>query len=220
MARDELDRQLLALRTNITDLCTFVDELLDRAFLTLAVGDPYDARIAQTRENEFDRTCNDIEEKTVRLLTLQQPILATDLRLLVGALVVAQRLQRVGHGAFGIAKLAVELTDTPTSHDAAPAPLLALGKDARSALTAAVTAFVEERIELAQQVINNEPQIDAEYRQQRDDYISRLSLPDEPGKENDAGLPRKITYWLWIAHKLERVADHAVVIARRVQQLQ
>src|SRR6185437_5653783 len=100
MGRPDLDRQITALRGSIEALAQFIDALLDRALSSVATGDAYDARIAKSREDEFDRMCEAIEEQAVSMLTLQQPVVAQDLRLVVAALVVAQRLQRVGHNAF------------------------------------------------------------------------------------------------------------------------
>jgi hypothetical protein len=45
-------------------------------------------------------------------------------------------------------------------------------------------------------------------------------LSASTGTEADENRHRRLTFWLWTAHKLERVADHSVVIAHRVQQMQ
>lgn len=218
MSRTDFDRQLLALRTDITSLEAFVDDLLQRALSSVQDGDAYQARMALSREDEFDRTSGAIEEHTIDLLTLQQPVLAGDLRLLVGGLVVAQRLQRVGHGAFGSARLAIDLAGF-SSKDTTSPELLALGQDARQMLGDAVTAFVKGDLALAQKVIEHEASIDARYRTLRDNLLQALSQAGGQ-QEADEFTHRRLTFWLWIAHKLERVADHAVVIAKRVRQMQ
>jgi phosphate transport system protein len=218
MSRADLDRQLTALRVDISSLEMFVDDLLQRALASVSDGDAYHARIALNREEEFDRTYSAIEERTIDLLTLQQPVLAADLRLLVGGLVVAQRLQRVGHGAFGVARLAIDLAGFATKETTLPA-LLELGQEARQMLHDAVTAFVQNNVAVAQQVITRDQTADTHYRALRDDLLRSLSQVGTH-LETDEFTHRRLTYWLWIGHKLERVADHAVVIAKRVQQLQ
>jgi phosphate transport system protein len=218
MSRTDFDRQLLALRADITALAAFVDDLLQRALASVQEGDAYQARLALSREDEFDRTSGAIEERTIDLLTLQQPVLAGDLRLLVGGLIVAQRLQRVGHGAFGTARLAIDLAGF-SSKDTTSSELLALGQAVRHMLSSAVTAFVQGDLTLAQKVIEHESSIDARYRALRDDLIHALSQAGG-SLEADEFIHRRLTFWLWIAHKLERVADHAVVIAKRAQQMQ
>jgi len=218
MSREDLDRQLTALRADISALETFVDDLLQRALSSVSEGDAYNARIALNREEEFDRTYSAIEERTIDLLTLQQPVLAADLRLLVGSLVVAQRLQRVGHGAFGVARLATDLAGFATKETTLPA-LFELGQEARQMLHDAVTAFVQNNVVMAQQVIASDQAADTHYRTLRDDLLQSLSQVGTQ-LDSDEFTHRRLTFWLWIGHKLERVADHAVVIARRVQQLQ
>ncbi len=218
MPRADLDRQLIALRSDISLLETFVDDLLQRALESVAEGDAYNARIALNREEEFDRTYSAVEDRTVDLLTLQQPVLASDLRLLVGSLVVAQRLQRVGHGAFGVARLAIDLAGFATKETTLPA-LLELGQAARQMLQDAVAAFVQNDAALAQQVVARDQDTDTRYRTLRDHLLQSLSQVGTH-LETDEFTHRRLTFWLWIGHKLERVADHAVVIARRVQQMQ
>lgn len=217
MPRADLDRQLTAMRTNITDLAKFVDELLDRALSSVVTGDAFDARIARSREDEFDRACVALEEHTINLLTLQQPILVNDLRLVVATLVVAQRLQRVGHGALGVAELADNLAAL-TPFAAPPPAILTLGQDARAMLRDAVQALINDDKHAAAQVVARDTTVDGAYQTARDDLLQQLgTLTAET--PNQATLNRRLTFWLWIAHKLERVADHAVVIARRAQQI-
>jgi phosphate transport system protein len=212
MSREDLDRQLAALRTNIADLAQFVDALLDRALTSVVTGDGYDARIALSREDEFDHACETVEEQAVTILTLQQPVLASDLRLVVATLVVAQRLQRVGHNALGVAGLAVDLADLGPSEP--PPALLALARDARGMLHDAMQALLARDGAAADQVVARDTTIDRAYRALRDELLAQnASVPP------DETLHRRLTFWIWIAHKLERVADHAVVIARRARQM-
>lgn len=214
MGREDLERRLTRLRDSMTATATLVDELLDRAIASVQSGDAYDARIALSREDEMDRACGDLEEQTIDLLTLQQPVLASDLRLVVATLVVAQRLQRVGHGALGIARLAEDLANLGT-HQAPPAELLTLSQDGRTLLHDAVQSLITLDRAAAAQVVSRDTQVDATYRTLREDLLLRLSAAG--ASEDD--YHRRLTFWLWIAHKLERVADHGVIIAKRVEHL-
>lgn len=218
MSREDLDRQLTALRTDVTSLGKVVDDVLDRALTSVTTGENYDAHMAQSREEELDRTYEAIEEQTIVMLTLQQPIFAGDLRLLVAALIVAQRQQRAGHSALGVARIALDLAQLHT-HLPPPAALLILGQEARGMLRDAVAAFVGSDTALAAQVAAHDSTVDAVYRGLRDHILQELSASQHHAT-SDANTHRRLTFWLWTAHKLERVADHSVVIARRVQQMQ
>lgn len=217
MPRADLDRQITAMRASIMQLAKFVDELLDRALQSAVTGDAFDARMARSREDEFDHDCVALEEQTINLLTLQQPILANDLRLVVATLVVAQRLQRVGHGALGVAELADNLAAL-SPFQPPPAEIITLGQDARAMLRDAVQALIADDKAAAAQVVARDTTVDGAYQAVRDDLLQQLgalnatSAPPDPQN-------RRLTFWLWIAHKLERVADHAVVIARRAEQI-
>ncbi len=208
---------MLILRDDVSRLAGLVDMMLERDLSAIASGDPYDARIAESRQEECDRASEAIEENTIALLTLQQPIFAADLRFLVAVLTVAQRLQRVAHGAEGVAGLAIDLSSLGAPL-APPDALLDLGRLARDRLRDAISAFSGRDGDLAARVVAGDSEIDARYRALRDDLLQRLGAAG-----GDAGadefMARRLTFWLWIAHKLERVADHAVVIARRTQQM-
>jgi phosphate transport system protein len=210
MGREDLDRQLTALRTSIEGLATFVDSLLERALASVASNDAFDARIAQSREDEFDRTCEAIEDHAISMLTLQQPVVAQDLRLVVAAVVVAQRLQRVGHNALGTAGIAIDLAALGAPEVPPPA-LLALGAEARTMLRDAVRALLARDAVAGGQIVARDSVIDADYHALRDDLLARMSAAEAD--------QRRLTFWIWVAHKLERVADHAVVIARRAGNL-
>jgi phosphate transport system protein len=214
MGREDLERRMTRLRESMTATATLVDDLLDRAIASVQSGDAYDARMAISREDEMDRACGDLEEQTIDLLTLQQPVLANDLRLVVATLVVAQRLQRVGHGALGVARLAVDLADLG-SHQPPPPELLTLAHDGRLLLHDAVQALSTLDRATAAGVVARDTQVDAAYRTLREDLLQRLGT--SPTTQDD--YHRRLTFWLWIAHKLERVADHGVIIAKRVEHL-
>jgi phosphate transport system protein len=214
VAREDLERRLIRLRESMTSTANIVDDLLDRAIASVSSGDAYDARIALTREDEMDNACGDLEEQTIDLLTLQQPVLASDLRMVVATLVVAQRLQRVGHGALGVARLAVDLADLGTHQDPPP-ELLTLANDARSLLHDAVQSLITLDRPAAAAVVARDTKVDADYRALREDLLQRLGSASSAQDDTH----RRLTFWLWIAHKLERVADHGVIIAKRVEHL-
>ena len=217
MSRPEFDRQLSQLSIETTDLANVIDGILDRALNGVANDDPVDARIALSQEERITSGTEAIEERVMRLLALQQPVLAADLRHIVGSLVVAQRLHRAGHSALGIARLAVDLDGLNGSERPSPA-LITLGQEARSMLRDAIHAFVAQDLGQAQSILDREKHLDIGYEAIRDQTLQDLSgtglleMPDEH-------YHRRLTFWLWIAHKIERIADHSVVIARRAIQL-
>ncbi len=217
MSRPEFAIQMSLLRQEVTDLAHIIDGFFERAMLATSNNDAYEARMAISQEEQLNHRAEAIEERGMEILALQQPVLASDLRTVVGGLVVTQRLHRAGHGALGIARLAIDISGL-SGQEAPPEDLLKLSKAARAMLQDAVASFTQPNGLLAESVIQRDGDIDGGYRQLREALLTALGgsgYHEQP----DENYHRRLTYWLWIAHKIERIADHSVVIARRAIQV-
>src|SRR5579862_1072856 len=104
MARVLLDKELQALTEQIQRLGTLVDEALEKALDALETGDLATSGMVIEADTIIDSLRAAIEEHTIRLLTLQQPLGGRDLRFLTSALSIAGDLERAGDGAAGIAQ--------------------------------------------------------------------------------------------------------------------
>src|SRR5438477_436716 len=135
MARTVLDKELQELDEQILRLGSLVDDALAKALDSLETGDIAKAGLVIEADAGIDILRAAIEEHTIRLLTLQQPLGGRDVR---------YHLVR---------------------HD-----LMAMLAGARAI----------------------------------------------PALQNDAHILQRATYLLWIAHKLERVADHSGNICERI----
>src|SRR2546430_17467944 len=109
MTRVVLDKELLELDIQIVRLGTLVDEALDLALEALESGDIAKAGMAIEGDTIIDSLRATVEEHTIRLLTLQQPLGGRDLRLLTSALSIAGDLERAGDGAAGIAQIILRM---------------------------------------------------------------------------------------------------------------
>src|SRR5215468_3992938 len=108
MSRTLLDKELQELTGQIIRLGSLVDEALE-------VGDLAKAGIVIETDAIVDSLRAAIEEHTIRLLTLQQPLGGRDLRLLASALSVAGDLERTGDGAAGIAQIILRMAPLRSS---------------------------------------------------------------------------------------------------------
>src|SRR5437773_5369115 len=104
MARTVLDKELQELDEQILRLGSLVDDALAKALDSLETGDIAKAGLVIEADAGIDILRAAIEEHTIRLLTLQQPLGGRDLRYLASALSVAGDLERTGDGAAGIAQ--------------------------------------------------------------------------------------------------------------------
>src|SRR5205807_4793051 len=93
----------------IIRLCSLVDEALGLALEALETDDLAKAGMVIEADAIIDSLRAAIEEHTIRLLTLQQPLGGRDLRLLASTLSIAGDLERTGDGAAGIAQIILRM---------------------------------------------------------------------------------------------------------------
>src|SRR5438309_8835375 len=110
MARTVLDKELQELDEQILRLGSLVDDALAKALDSLETGDIAKAGLVIEADAGIDILRAAIEEHTIRLLTLQQPLGGRDLRYLTSALSIAGDLERTGDGAAGIAQILLRMT--------------------------------------------------------------------------------------------------------------
>src|SRR2546421_2290928 len=115
MARTVLDKELQELDEQILRLGSLVDDALAKALDSLETGDIAKAGLVIEADAGIDILRAAIEEHTIRLLTLQQPLGGRDLRYLTSALSIAGDLERTGDGAAGIAQIILRMNPLRSS---------------------------------------------------------------------------------------------------------
>src|SRR5258708_6828413 len=103
MARTVLDQELQELDAQIVRLGNMVDDALAKALDALETGDMARAGMVIEADALVDSLRAAVEEHTVRLLTLQQPLGGRDLRYLTSVFSIVGDLERIGDGAAGFA---------------------------------------------------------------------------------------------------------------------
>lgn len=157
------------------------------------------------RDDEVDRRDLAIENRCVRLLALQQPM-ASDLRVVGTAMKMITDIERVGDLAVDVAKIARKIDQV--YGEVGFIDLQNMARHARSMFNEALDAFVRHDSSLVQDVCMRDEIVDGQYRQLREQIFQHMQeRPDMV--VTDA--------WLLLAiHHIERIADHAVNIAERV----
>jgi phosphate transport system protein len=239
MARSLLDKELGVLDQQFIRLGELVDEALGQALEALQTGDLAKSGLVIEGDTIIDSLRAAIEEHTIRLLTLQQPLGGRDLRYLTSSLSIAGDLERIGDGAAGIAQIIlrmtplrgdtmphvkveadaatdqgdkVEITEASIMHS-----LLELGNEARRVLEGTMKAFAERDAKAARYLWEEDDVVDVRYHLVRHDLMALMSGARAiPALQNDSLILQRATYLLWIAHKLERVADHSSNICERL----
>jgi len=157
---------------------------------------------------EDDQTINDkrfaIENAIMILFATQQP-LAHDLRLLSAMLLISNELERMGDYAKGVAHNAIRLGISDI-----PVPNRDIEKMAElgvSMLHRSLSAFVNENLELASQIPNEDDLVDELFNKSYRSIVNVMI--SSPSMIDDA------SFLLWVVHNLERFADRTVNICER-----
>jgi phosphate transport system protein len=239
VTRTILDKELQELDEQIIRLGSLVDDALAKALETLETGDIAKAGLVIEADAMIDSLRAAVEEHSIRLLTLQQPLGGRDLRYLTSALSIAGDLERTGDGAAGIAQIILRMTPLQSSarsemtvtHTAEAIAqdgteitessilrgILDLGAEARRVLQGTIDAFARRDVDAARNIWEEDDVVDVRYHLVRHDLMTMLAGAHAiPALQNDALILQRATYLLWIAHKLERVADHSSNICERI----
>jgi phosphate transport system protein len=95
--------------------------------------------------------------------------------------------------------------------------ILDLGQEARRVFQGTMEAFAQRDAKAAKYIWEEDDVVDVRYHLVRHDLMAMLAGARAiPALQSDAFILQRATYLLWIAHKLERVADHSGNICERI----
>jgi phosphate transport system protein len=239
MARTILDAQLHKICTETIKLGTLVVTALDLALQALQSKDLALYSQVIESDNAIDTLRFEVERLAFRSLTLQQPLGGRDLRFLSSIPAIVADLERIGDNAAGITKLLLlmaplqvpstnrvqsrpadgdqkSLLGDNITEDSIVSKLLGLGQEACRVLRGTMYAFGQSDARAAREIWREDDVVDVCYHLARHDLMTMLtSVHAIPALQQDSFILQRMTYWLWIAHKLERVGDHCTNICER-----
>jgi phosphate transport system protein len=147
----------------------------------------------------------EIEEQSINLLALQQPM-ARDLRMLTSALKIANDLERVGDHAVNIAQSTERLTQ---ARPITPEPeIVEMARLAREMLSDALEAFIRGDATAGREVCLRDDKVDALHRS-----VFRILLTHMMEDPHMIGAGMEL---FLVSRNLERVADLATNIGEDV----
>ena len=125
MARARFDSQLELLNEQLKGMATATESALMAAVEVLSTRDVDKAHEILANDDEIDNFERDIESLCLKLLLMQQPVVAGDLRRVGAALKMVGDLERIGDQASDIADVVLtldgEFDPELSAHLAAPA---------------------------------------------------------------------------------------------------
>ncbi|HVT13485.1 MAG TPA: phosphate signaling complex protein PhoU [Fimbriimonadaceae bacterium] len=205
LTRSQFEEELEKLRNRILAMGSEADRAVADAMLALGERDVALAEEVIDADDRIDELDLEIEGECMRLIALQHP-LARDLRLVGTGLKIITDLERIGDHAVDIAKVARKLARNTVHRSLADLPRMATS--VRQMLKTALDAFVRHDLSLVEKVVDADDEVDDLFHEIREDLHKAM--------QKDPDVIVEASYLLFVAHYLERMADHAVNIAERV----
>ena len=196
---NELNEQILMMGV-------YVEEALKKAIDSLKDQDPDLADEVIGEDCRINNMELELFDKVAIILATEQPV-ATDLRHLTGAIRIITDLERAGdyavHIAEGAKRMAGETYLTPLER------IPEAGDEARQMLRDALTAFVNNDVELAREVAERDDILDKLHKKLLKKMLKYMNKDDEADTEQATNL-------IFLARFLERLGDHITNICEWV----
>ncbi|MEQ9459478.1 MAG: phosphate signaling complex protein PhoU [Phycisphaeraceae bacterium] len=201
-----LQRQLDKLKKSLLSLGTLVEEAVDGGIRAVQTRDYAIAQSVIEGDIKIDQLEIDVEEECLQTLALHQPV-AFDLRFVIAVLKINNDLERIGDLAVNVAQQAQFLASC-AAVDRIPFDLGRMSALVQEMLTKSLDALVNLDPSLAREVRELDDNVDEIHREMYDRITESM-------KTN----PEQITQMIHltnVSRQLERMADHAVNIAKDV----
>jgi phosphate transport system protein len=182
-----------------------VENLILRAVDSLSHLDEQLARETIENDDEIDDYLTKIDEMCLRLIALQQPM-ASDLRIIGTALKIATDLERIADHAVDISKITIRFSGETLVKPLETIPQIA--EFAIEMLRESLIAYTERNVHRAAALAEKDDQVDKLYSTVMQELMSLMG--------SDYNRNRQLTHLIFVAHYLERVADHATNIGESV----
>jgi phosphate transport system protein len=203
--RFNFHQSLEDLKKSLLKMGGLVEDLIYEAVEALATLDEVKAKATVEKDDEVDDLMLQIEENCLRLIALQQPM-ASDLRLIGMALKIATDLERIGDHAVDIGKITIRLSGEELIKPLEDIPRMSVL--VKNMLHESLLAYTEQNIHRAAALAEKDDEIDKLYSTLMSEMIGMMS--------EDQIRNRQLSHLMFVAHYLERVADHATNIGEGV----
>ncbi|MGQ0631247.1 MAG: phosphate signaling complex protein PhoU [Sporichthyaceae bacterium] len=207
--RDAFQNELQSIRDELVEMTQLVGFAMARATNALLEADLDMAESVITHDREIDKRRNELDERAFDLLVRQQPVVATDLRVVITSLRMSADIERMGDLALHVAKVA------RMRHPALAVPrelvsmILEMGHVAQRIVTKAGSVIASRNVAAALELEHVDDEMDKLHEQ----VLRQLLSPEwTHGTQAAVDITQLVRYY-------ERYADHAVSVARRVVYL-
>jgi len=199
------EEELGKLQQRLLEMAGLVESAIHLSVRCLAGGDEGQARAVLLNEAQVNQMQIEIDETATNLLALHQPK-AGDLRFLTASIKINSDLERMGDLAVNIVERAIDLMRRPPVKPLIDIPKMA--ELAQSMVHKSLNAFVNRDAELARSVLTSDDAVD--------DLKDAIYQELIHFMESNPSAVAAAVDLIFVAHNLERIADHATNIAEDV----
>lgn len=203
--RGTYDKDLELIQNDLLQMGQMATTALANAVEALKTRNKELAETVIAKDADIDQMQIVVEDKTVELIALQQPI-AKDLRILSTALKMTTDLERIGDHAKKIAQISIRIGDAPLIKPLIDIP--AAADLVQEMVRKVLKAYVELDINAASEVCREDDRVDELCDISKKDLLFYM-LKDKANIEQGTGLTK-------VVQRIERIGDHATNLAEWV----
>ncbi|MFM7597728.1 MAG: phosphate signaling complex protein PhoU [Actinomycetota bacterium] len=203
--REAFNKQLDDISEDLVQLTRQVGSAMNRATQALLDADLRLAEEVIAADAGIDEITSEIEEKCFDAIALQAPV-ASDLRIVIGALRIASSLERMGDLAEHVAKQARMRYPNPSIPQELRGTFAEMGGIAEAIVSQTGAVIATKDVTLATDIARHDAEMDRLHRE-----LFRIVL--SPSWKHGVESAVDVTL---LSRFYERYADHAVSVTRRV----
>ena len=200
--------QIAKIRETLLLMASLTDRNLSLAMRSLVERDEKLSDAVEAEDSQLDELEISVDELVINHMATHAPV-ATDCRFMLVASKISSNLERIGDQAVSIARRSRELNKEPLLKPLIDIPRMA--QIAAGMLRDGITALVDRKPELAQEIIRRDKEVDSINKQLARELTSFML-------EDPSTITRALNLTL-VARCLERIADHCKNIAEEVYYL-
>ncbi|MCE0522248.1 MAG: phosphate signaling complex protein PhoU [Methylacidiphilales bacterium] len=200
--------QIANIRQTLLMMASLANRNLALAMRALIDRDERIAASVEVEDSQLDDLEVSIDELVINHMATHAPV-ATDCRFMLVASKISSNLERIADQAVAIARRSIELNKEPLLKPLIDIPRMAY--IAEGMLRDGITALVDRKPELAQEIIKRDKEVDQINKQLARELTSFML-------EDPSTITRALNLTI-VARCLERVADHCKNIAEEVYYL-
>jgi phosphate transport system protein len=200
------DEELKLLKEDLLKMATYVERAIHKSVEALKTRNKSIAQEVIDEDKRIDELENIIEERSIKLLALKQPM-AADLRFITTGMKINIELERIADLTVNISQRTLDMADKPLLKPLVDIP--SLSSIAQRMVRDTIDAFVNKDEEIAKKVILSDPLANElrnlVYKELLEEFICK------DGKTAPRAVPL-----ILVVRDLERICDHAKYIAEDI----